>query len=205
MDGEQLLKSLSPGINERINCSGPSCSGNDVFLSSGEVRPSVLEENDSVGIKPCAFTSPVADEAQSSLAIIASNCDNEDWHLVTGEQSNSVQKPRKFKRLRKIGETEKNENMKSTENTSVSPLANIVGNFSSTRRIKKKKPNGIFFFPYSSSFGESLSVPNIEYPIEHTSKQSNPDLVANLLIPMLHLGERRFDDNVRAFIEEEAE
>ncbi|KAG6578303.1 DEAD-box ATP-dependent RNA helicase FANCM, partial [Cucurbita argyrosperma subsp. sororia] len=159
VDGEQLLKSSSPGINKRINCNEGSHAGNDVFLASGEDRPSVLEDNDSVGVKSHGFTSPVAEETQTPFAIIASSCDNEDWNLVSGEKSSSVQKPRKFKRLRKVGDVEKNENTESAEKTSVSPLANMVGTFSSSRHIKKKKRDG----------------------------------------------ERRFEDNVRAYIEEEAE
>ncbi|KAG7015875.1 DEAD-box ATP-dependent RNA helicase FANCM, partial [Cucurbita argyrosperma subsp. argyrosperma] len=159
VDGEQLLKSSSPGINKRINCNEGSHAGNDVFLASGEDRPSVLEDNDSVGVKSHAFTSPVAEETQTPFAIIASSCDNEDWNLVSGEKASSVQKPRKFKRLRKVGDVEKNENTESAEKTSVSPLANMVGTFSSSRHIKKKKRDG----------------------------------------------ERRFEDNVRAYIEEEAE
>ncbi|XP_022152476.1 DEAD-box ATP-dependent RNA helicase FANCM [Momordica charantia] len=159
VDGEQLLKSPSLGTSERINCNGGSCAGDDVFLSTGEVQPSLLKENDSVIIKSRASISPVADETQTPLAIIASSCGSEDWHLVPGEKSSSIQKPRKFKRLRKIGDVEKNENMESMVGTLVPPMANIVGTFSSTRPTKKKKRDG----------------------------------------------ERRLDDNVRAFIEEEAE
>ncbi|XP_022939321.1 DEAD-box ATP-dependent RNA helicase FANCM isoform X3 [Cucurbita moschata] len=205
VDGEQLLKSSSPGINKRINCNEGSHAGNDVFLASGEDRPSVLEDNDSVGVKSHGFTSPVAEETQTPFAIIASSCDNEDWNLVSGEKSSSVQKPRKFKRLRKVGDVEKNENTESAEKTSVSPLANMVGTFSSSRHIKKKKRDGIFF-SHSSIFGISLSVLNIsEDLIEHTFKQSKSDQVATCQYQLLHLGERRFEDNVRAYIEEEAE
>lgn len=159
VDGLQLLNSSSPGINERIDCNGGFHAGNDVLLTSGEGRPSVLEDNDSVGIKSHPSTSPVADETRTPLAIISSNCDNEDWDLFTGEKSSSVQKPRKFKRLRKVGDVKKNENIKSMKKTSVSPPVNMVGAFSNTRQLKKKKRDG----------------------------------------------QRRFDDNVRAFIDEEAE
>lgn len=203
-DVEQILKSSSPGISERINCNEGSRAGNDVSLSSGDVRPSVLVEIDSVGIKSRASGSPAFDETRTPLAIITSSCDTEDWHLVTGEKSSSVKKPCKFKRLRKVGDVEKNENMEIMERTSVSTLANIVKTFSSTRQMKKKKRDGIF--SYSSIFGESLSVPNIvEDLIEHTLKKSNFDLVANCQYQLLCIGERRFDDNARAFIEEEAE
>ncbi|XP_038884537.1 DEAD-box ATP-dependent RNA helicase FANCM isoform X3 [Benincasa hispida] len=154
----QICESTSPGINERINCNGGFCAGNDVFLTSSEGRPSMLEDNESVGIKSHASISPMVDETQTPLAIVASSCDNEDLNLVNGGKFSSVQKPRKFKRLRKVGDMMKNENIESTEKTSFSPLGNMVGT-SSTRQLKNEKRDG----------------------------------------------ERRFDDNVRAFIEEEAE
>ncbi|XP_031736810.1 DEAD-box ATP-dependent RNA helicase FANCM isoform X5 [Cucumis sativus] len=159
VDGLQLLNSSSSGINEMINCNAGFCAGNDIFLASSEGQSSALKDNESVGIKSHAPTSPMADEIQTPLATIASSCDNEVWDSVNGEKFSSVPKPHKFKRLRKVGDMKKNENIESMAKTSISPLGNMVGTFSSTRQFKKKKRDG----------------------------------------------ERRFDDNVKAFIEEEAE
>ncbi|XP_050937808.1 DEAD-box ATP-dependent RNA helicase FANCM isoform X2 [Cucumis melo] len=159
VDGLQLLNSSSSGINEMINCNGGFCAGNYIFLASSEGQSSALKDNESVGIKSHAPTSSVADEIQTPLAIIASSCDNEVWDSVNGEKFSSIPKPHKFKRLRKVGDMKKNENVESMAKTSISPLGNMVGTFSSTRQFKRKKRDG----------------------------------------------ERKFDDNVKAFIEEEAE
>ncbi|PON76983.1 DEAD/DEAH box RNA helicase family protein [Trema orientale] len=139
-------KFLSPGINEAINMETDACGRNVSVLSvDNAVQTPVQYEDNSASMREYTFTSPIVDRSHSPLAGLTNGSCSKDWCLSIGDKSESVKPPRKFKRLRKVGDQGKSENLQRGEDSSFVPRAKLEQLFAQqkSRRGKKKPVNDI--------------------------------------------------------------
>lgn len=136
------MKSSSPGKNEQgfLEICNYRRNGS-VSPVNNAIQTPVLKLNNNVSITGCISTSPVVEEAQTPFANLTNNSCSKDWHLSSGDKSESVEQRRKFKRLRKIGDCGSRK-MKSTKENLLVPIANLARSFSSTSPIQNKHVRG---------------------------------------------------------------
>lgn len=140
------MKSSSSGKDERVIMDIINNRRNgSVSLVNNEIQNPVDKLNNNVGIRGCTSTSPVVEEeAQTPFVNLTNNSSIKDWHLSSGDKSESVERRSKLKRLRKIGDYGKNRNLKSIKENLVVPIANLARSFSSASCIQNKSARGIF-------------------------------------------------------------
>ncbi|KAF2317439.1 hypothetical protein GH714_022286 [Hevea brasiliensis] len=127
---ELLSKSQSPRKND-IAISSSSCQ-RDVSISSinNEFHTPILKENNVVRTDGCTSISPAAEETNTPLANLTKNSLSKDWLPSSGDKSENVEQARKFKRLRKIGDVDRNRNPEGNKDKSLAPIANLGRSFS---------------------------------------------------------------------------
>ncbi|KAJ9167176.1 hypothetical protein P3X46_021846 [Hevea brasiliensis] len=127
---ELLSKSQSPRKND-IAISSSSCQ-RDVSISSinNECHTPILKENNVVRTDGCTSISPAAEETNTPLANLTKNSLSKDWLPSSGDKSENVEQARKFKRLRKIGDVDRNRNPEGNKDKSLAPIANLGRSFS---------------------------------------------------------------------------
>ncbi|KAG7985254.1 hypothetical protein I3843_03G016000 [Carya illinoinensis] len=143
LDTELGVKSSSSGKDERVIMDVID-NGRNGFVSpvNDEIQTPVFKLNNNVSIRGCTSTSPVVEEAQTPFVNLTNNSSNKDWHLSSGDKSESVEQRSKLKRLRKIGDYGKSRNLKSMKENLVVPIANLARSFSSTSCIQNKNARG---------------------------------------------------------------
>lgn len=139
---ELIVKSSSPGKNEQdiMEISNYRRNGY-VSPVNNAIQTPVLKLNNNASITGCISTSPVVEEAQTPFANLTNNSCSKDWHLSSGDKSESVEQKRKFKRLCKIGDCGSRK-MKSIKENLVVPIANLARSFSSNSPIQNKHSRG---------------------------------------------------------------
>ncbi|PIA47286.1 hypothetical protein AQUCO_01400156v1 [Aquilegia coerulea] len=83
--------------------------------------------------------SPINVETRTPLSNLTNSCSS-DWRMSSGEASKNTQKPPKFKRLRKYGESTKRISSNIMEDDSSGPISNLIR--STTRRNPVKHIKG---------------------------------------------------------------
>ncbi|XP_021801166.1 DEAD-box ATP-dependent RNA helicase FANCM isoform X4 [Prunus avium] len=112
-----LLKCSSPGKSEKVDMRGNAC-GRNVSVSpvDNEIQTPLHNKGETASIRGCTSTSPIIDRAQTVLADLTNNSCGKDWHLSSGDKSESVKQARKFRRLRKVGDHWKSRGESMTKN-----------------------------------------------------------------------------------------
>ncbi|GFP81410.1 fanconi anemia group m protein homolog [Phtheirospermum japonicum] len=103
-----------------------------------------LQDKMDVPCAPRAFTSPtpVTKERQSPVAKLSNTSGSEDWLLGSGPKPETVEKQRKFRRLRKLGDLDKKVSSESKEQTGPvrkHKMSKGTDNRSPTKLIRGKK------------------------------------------------------------------
>ncbi|KAK9270011.1 hypothetical protein L1049_025584 [Liquidambar formosana] len=140
---ELLLKSSSPRRNE-INITDIGACGRGASASpiNDKTHTPVVKTNNSANARECVSTSPIVEGINTPLANLTNNSSSKDWRLSSGDNSESVEKARKFKRLRRYGDSCKRKIMKSTKENSVVPIENLSRTFARTSSIPNKSSRG---------------------------------------------------------------
>ena len=118
---------LPAGKNEKVTMD-VSISGRDALnspISNGMDSP-ILKRDIRVNASGSNPSSPMVEEIKTPLANLTNNSCSKDWHLSSGDKSGSVKQERKFKRLRKYGDTGQRKNMKSMKENSIDPSGNLA-------------------------------------------------------------------------------
>ncbi|RVW20925.1 Transposon TX1 uncharacterized 149 kDa protein [Vitis vinifera] len=118
---------LLTGKNEKVTLD-VSTSGQDTLnspISNGMHSP-ILKPDISAKARGSNPSSPIVEEVKTPLANLTNNSCSKDWHLSSGDKSASVKQERKFKRLRKYGDTGQRRNMKSMKENSIDPSGNLA-------------------------------------------------------------------------------
>ncbi|XP_018841125.2 DEAD-box ATP-dependent RNA helicase FANCM isoform X2 [Juglans regia] len=143
LDAELGVKSSSSGKDERVIMDVINNGRNgSVSPVNDEIQTPVFKLNNNVSIRGCTSTSPVVEEAQTPFVNLTNNSSNKDWHLSSGDKSESVEQRSKLKRLRKIGDYGKSRNLKIMKENLLVPIANLARSFSSTSLIQNKNARG---------------------------------------------------------------
>ncbi|KAE8022325.1 hypothetical protein FH972_008133 [Carpinus fangiana] len=139
---ELIVKSSSPGKNEQgiMEISNYGRNGS-VSPINNAIQTPILKLNNNASITGRISTSPVVEEAQTPFANLTNNSCSKDWHLSSGDKSESVEQRRKFKRLRKIGDCGSRK-MKSIKENLLVPISNLARSFSSSSPIQNKHARG---------------------------------------------------------------
>ncbi|KAL6318094.1 hypothetical protein AAG906_035239 [Vitis piasezkii] len=122
-----LSEMLLTGKNEKVTLD-VSTSGQDTLnspISNGMHSP-ILKPDISAKARGSNPSSPIVEEVKTPLANLTNNSCSKDWHLSSGDKSASVKQERKFKRLRKYGDTGQRRNMKSMKENSIDPSGNLA-------------------------------------------------------------------------------
>uniref|UniRef100_F6GY81 Uncharacterized protein n=1 Tax=Vitis vinifera TaxID=29760 RepID=F6GY81_VITVI len=122
-----LSEMLLTGKNEKVTLD-VSTSGQDTLnspISNGMHSP-ILRPDISAKARGSNPSSPIVEEVKTPLANLTNNSCSKDWHLSSGDKSASVKQERKFKRLRKYGDTGQRRNMKSMKENSIDPSGNLA-------------------------------------------------------------------------------
>jgi Fanconi anemia group M protein len=137
------VKSSSPGKNEQgiMEISNYGRNGS-VSPINNAIQTPILKLNNNASITGRISTSPVVEEAKTPFANLTNNSCSKDWHLSSGDKSESVEQRRKFKRLRKIGDCGSRK-MKSIKENLLVPISNLARSFSSSSPIQNKHARGI--------------------------------------------------------------
>ena len=122
-----LSEMLLTGKNEKVTLD-VSTSGQDTLnspISNGMHSP-ILKPDISAKARGSNPSSPIVEEVKTPLANLTNNSCSKDWHLSSGDKSASFKQERKFKRLRKYGDTGQRRNMKSMKENSIDPSGNLA-------------------------------------------------------------------------------
>ncbi|GLT75317.1 hypothetical protein SLA2020_470510 [Shorea laevis] len=156
---------LGPVRNEGVIMDNSACKSNISPSSiSDEIRTPLRKMNEVSGTR--LASSSLAEEAQTPLQHLTDGSGSKSWHLSSGEKSVNAKQAKKFKRLRKVGNSEGNRNSKSMKVDSFLPIANLARSFPGSSPIQMKHGR---------------------CNLGHTS------------------GKKKLEDDVRTFIDEEAE
>ncbi|PQQ04313.1 Fanconi anemia group M protein isoform X2 [Prunus yedoensis var. nudiflora] len=136
-----LLKCSSPGKSEKVDMRGNAC-GRNVSVSpvDNEIQTPLHNKGETASIRGCTSTSPIIDRAQTVLADLTNNSCGKDWHLSSGDKSESVKQARKFRRLRKVGDHWKSRGESMTKN--VGSTENPARSFSRAGPLHNKHDRG---------------------------------------------------------------
>lgn len=139
---EPLSKSQSPSKND-IAISSSSCKRDGSISSfNHEFQTPILKEN-IARRDGCTSISPLAEETNTPVVNLTKNSISKDWILSSAVKSENVEPVRKFKRLRKIGDIDRNRNPEGNKEKSLAPITNLDRSFSylSPNQIKDHKGN----------------------------------------------------------------
>uniref|UniRef100_A0A2N9HDI2 Helicase ATP-binding domain-containing protein n=1 Tax=Fagus sylvatica TaxID=28930 RepID=A0A2N9HDI2_FAGSY len=138
-----ILKSPSPERNGTV-IKDISNDGRNSSISpiNNVVQTPVPKLKNKVHMRGCTSTSPGVVEAQTPFTNLTNSSCSKDWHLSSGDKSESIEQRRKFKRLRKVGDCGKGRNLKGMKENSVVPIANLARSFSSTSPFRNKHVRG---------------------------------------------------------------
>ncbi|XP_057974604.1 DEAD-box ATP-dependent RNA helicase FANCM isoform X2 [Malania oleifera] len=115
----------------------------DVYGSiSQEIHTPLLKVNSSANARGCVLTFPIDDEIQTPLANLTNSSCSKDWRLSSGDNSESVNQVRKFKRLRKHEDSEKRNLLESMKENSVVPMETLAKSLARFTHISKKHTRG---------------------------------------------------------------
>lgn len=155
-----LMKSSSPRINEKvvtdISNYERSCSVSPI---NSEIQTPSAKLDCNVTMRGCRFTSPVGEEAQTPFMNLMDNSCSEDLHLTSGGKSDSVERRRKFKRLRKIGDCGNNRNLKRIKENFAAPIANLARSFSNGSPVGNKHARCMMYPIADFNFGILFNYP----------------------------------------------
>ena len=127
LHNELSSKSSVLGKNKIVNMESDSFERNiSVFPVSNEVQTPIFHKVSTASIRGRTSPSPIADRSESPLVDLTNTSCSKNWCLSIGEKSESVKRTRKFKRLRKIGDYVKNENLKRAKDSSLVPRAMLA-------------------------------------------------------------------------------
>ncbi|EXB22639.1 Fanconi anemia group M protein [Morus notabilis] len=130
---ELPLKSSTPEKNDIVNIESNACGRNaSASPINGAVQTPLLCKDNSASVRGCTSTSPILGKSESPFTDLTNESCSRNWCLSMGDQSESVKRTRKFKRLRKVGDDGKNENLQREKDSSLKPRASGRG---------RKKPN----------------------------------------------------------------
>ncbi|KAB1210893.1 Fanconi anemia group M protein [Morella rubra] len=155
-----LMKSSSPRINEKvvtdISNYERSCSVSPI---NSEIQTPSAKLDCNVTMRGCRFTSPVGEEAQTPFMNLMDNSCSENLHLTSGGKSDSVERRRKFKRLRKIGDCGNNRNLKRIKENFAAPIANLARSFSNGSPVGNKHARCMMYPIADFNFGILFNYP----------------------------------------------
>ncbi|XP_062091979.1 DEAD-box ATP-dependent RNA helicase FANCM isoform X2 [Humulus lupulus] len=142
LHNEIPFKSSNPEKNKIVNMESDNCGRNVSFfpIDNAVQTPSLYKDN-SASMRGCTHMSPILDKSYSPLPSPRSGSCSKDWCLSIADKSESVKPTRKFKRLRKVGNEEKNENLWRGQDSSFNPRARLEKLFAQHKSGKKKPAN----------------------------------------------------------------
>lgn len=125
---ELPLKSSTPEKNDIVNIESNACGRNaSASPINGAVQTPLLCKDNSASVRGCTSTSPILGKSESPFTDLTNDSCSRNWCLSMGDQSESVKRTRKFKRLRKVGDDGKNENLQREKDSSLKPRASGRG------------------------------------------------------------------------------
>ncbi|KAM6584375.1 hypothetical protein CsatB_011377 [Cannabis sativa] len=141
LHNEIPFKSSNLEKNEIVNMESGNCGRNvSVFSIDRAIQTPSLYKDNSASMRGLTHTSPILDKSCSPWASPTSGSCSKDWGLSIADKSESVKPTRKFKRLRKVENEGKNENLHRGQDCSFNPRARPEKLFDQHKSSRGKKP-----------------------------------------------------------------